>query len=123
MNNYAKTALKAHDLIVQNSMLPAAAWNQAIAMVTDSRTSQKKGCPRNTFLGLAYAGYLKGVDADPSAKNEGVLRQRALAAANLVLMRSSISKHELSSLLEYEDKQGAYDIVFALNEHGILCKP
>lgn len=123
MNNFAKTALKAHSLIVQNSISPVEAWNQAIVMVTSSRTSQKKVCPRNTFLGLAHAGYLKGVDADPFAKNDGVLKQRALAAADVVLMRPNISKQELSLLLEYADKQGAYDIVFALNGQGILRKP
>ncbi|ADO48113.1 DUF6979 family protein [[Enterobacter] lignolyticus] len=123
MNNYAKTALKAHSLIVQECMDPPEAWNQAVVTVTNSKTSQKKGCPRNTFLGLAYAGYLKDVYADPSAKHEGVLRRRALDAADAVLARPTISKQELSSQLEYVDKQGAYDIVFALNEHGVLKKP
>lgn len=120
MRTYSKAAVQAHGLIIEGTE-PLNAWNEAISTQTLSESSRKKVCPRETFLGLAYGGYLKGVSA--TGKTEGVLRERAIAAAGIVLNSPDITKKELSKCLDYEDKQGAYDMVLALSAHGLLQYP
>jgi hypothetical protein len=41
---------------------PEKAWERAVAEVfPDSQSSQEKGCPKNTFLGLCQEGLVKGI--------------------------------------------------------------
>ncbi|MEI9881434.1 DUF6979 family protein [Atlantibacter hermannii] len=120
MGNYAKAALKAYGLIINDSRTPLDAWNEAISSVTTSTTSRKKGCPRTTFLALAENGYLKGVCTHTSVQRKGVLYERAIAAANLILSYPLATPHYLSENLGYIDKQGSFDIVIALAKNGLL---
>lgn len=123
MGNYTKAAVAAHQLIVTRGTKPVVAWEVALASITKSDSSRKKGCPRETFLGLAYAGYLRQVKPDPYARSIGVLRERAVSAARALLAQPGIGKNELSTLLGYVDKQGAYDIIIELSNRGILQEP
>lgn len=123
MRNYSKAAVDAYQLITTKNIEPAVAWKAAISSVTPSDSARKKGCPRETFLGLAYAGYLREVNPDPNARSTGVLRERAVSAANALLAQPGIGEKELSILLGYTDKQGAYDIVIELSKREILQKP
>ncbi len=124
MSIYAAAALKARCFIVQDRITPSEAWSKAVATVTISKSSREKGCPKTTFLALANAGYLKDVRALLSSQKRGhVLRERAIAAANIVLSRPEIEKKDLADELGYSDRQGAYDIVLALAKQGVLCRP
>jgi len=52
MNSYASTALKAADLISQG-LDPKNAWEKAsFHYFKPGSAAQKKGCPKNAFLGL-----------------------------------------------------------------------
>ena len=120
MGNYAKAAVAAHELITKSAFTPIDAWNEAISQVTSSQSARRKGCPRKTFLVLAENGFLKGIPADTSVNHRGILCERAIAAANLVLSNPDADRHYLSENLNYADKQGAYDIVLELSRYGIL---
>ncbi|EAA5227707.1 hypothetical protein MA689_003835 [Salmonella enterica] len=124
MNKYAIAALKAHHyLVVSKSMSPREAWATAVAEVTESESSRKKGCPRATFLTLADCGYLQGIEARHEEKKGGKLYQRAIQVANLILDFPAISKSELADKTCYKDSQGSYDIVLALAQKGLLKHP
>ena len=63
---YARTAVRAVERLWKKSLpavTPLAAWEEAVAGVTDSLHSQKEGCPRAAFLGLCEEGYIKDVPA------------------------------------------------------------
>lgn len=123
MHIYTQAAVEAYQLIVQKGVTPVKAWDIAVASATQSEFSRNKICPKQTFLGLAYAGYLKDVDSDSSAKGNGILRQRAISAANIVLDQPSISKKDLTDILGHADQQGSYEIVIKLVVVGIIQKP
>lgn len=63
MNGYGKAALKAVELYAnRQATSPEDAWSEATAKIFDRGTSsQKKGCPRETFLGLCQKGLIKGI--------------------------------------------------------------
>ena len=123
MRIYAKAALSACSLINICSKEPHIAWNEAIAMETTSESSRTKGCPRETFLGLAYAGYLKNIKPDRRKNMNGKLRSRAINAAEILLSNPEVDKAYLAKILAYDDKQGAYDLIITLSRQGLLCSP
>lgn len=52
MNKYATTALKAAELI-RSGLDPRSAWERSSCLYFEAGSSgQKKGCPKNAFLGL-----------------------------------------------------------------------
>ncbi len=62
MNNYGIIALKAVEFIKKENLNPKEAWNiAAIEVFKDKEASIKKGCPKNTFLGLCEEGLVKFV--------------------------------------------------------------
>ncbi|TKV11111.1 hypothetical protein FDX19_07345 [Citrobacter sp. wls619] len=122
MGIYSDAALQAYTLITEG-MEPLDAWNDAISKQTLKKSSREKGCPRVTFLTLAYGGYLKDILADNSKVQEGKLSERAIAAADYVLSDLGISKKELADYLDYNDRQGSYDIVLTLSVCDLLQQP
>lgn len=63
MGSYGKAALKAVKLHTSGkAKSPSDAWEKAtIKMFGQGTSSQKKGCPRNAFLGLCEEGLVKGI--------------------------------------------------------------
>jgi hypothetical protein len=61
LNKYAAIAIEATARAASGTD-PAQAWNEAAKEAfPQSPSSQKKGCPRSTYLSLAGAGHLKSV--------------------------------------------------------------
>lgn len=121
MGIYSKAAIAAYTMIVEKSLTPRDAWNAAIASITTSPSAKRKVCPRATFLALADNGYLKGVDSSSSVERGGILSERAIAAADLVLSHPAATPRYLADNLDgYVDKQGSYDIVIELAKNGLL---
>ncbi|MGB7478694.1 MAG: hypothetical protein WA924_00045 [Burkholderiaceae bacterium] len=58
---YGITALKATALSLRGVEPPDAWRSAAISVFPDSLENQNKGCPKATFLGLAEAGYIVGI--------------------------------------------------------------
>lgn len=88
MARYGEAALRAVQLLHDGSRRsPVDAWNAAmIEVFPNSKSSQSKGCPRGTFLGLCGSGFVAGVSAGDytrSKKNKGyALRAIKLLRAN-----------------------------------------
>ncbi|MEH7112467.1 hypothetical protein V7124_08790 [Neobacillus niacini] len=63
MGKYGQAAVDAASLVSTNPLVtPRDAWNLATTEIFGKGTSsQLKGCPRSTFLGLCEEGYIKGV--------------------------------------------------------------
>jgi hypothetical protein len=63
MNKYGKAAIEAVKLIHSQSLSnPKEAWEAASSQIfSEGTSSQKKGCPRNAFLGLCEEGLVNGV--------------------------------------------------------------
>ena len=122
MGIYGKAAILAHNMIINSLCSPLDAWNDAISTITPSSSARAKGCPRATFLAIAYDGYLKGVDAEFTLKKKGILSRRAIEAAKYILLYPDVTKEGLTKYLDYVDKQGAYDIILELAKYGLLQK-
>ena len=76
MNKYAQVALLAAQY-VKEGISPASAWEKASGEVfIPGSPSQKKGCPKNAFLGL-YGG--KGINAEYARKGLAYLQANGLA--------------------------------------------
>lgn len=64
MGKYGDAAIKAAELAAKSdTMSPRAAWETAVLDIfRDSPSSQKKSCPKDTFLTLCGLGAVKGVN-------------------------------------------------------------
>jgi hypothetical protein len=92
MNKYAQAALETAKLCSQNKQIsPRIAWEQVTSHIFGKGTSsQKKGCPRDAFLGLCEEGLVKDIPAGnycDSSKN----KRYALSAIALLKQDSTIS--------------------------------
>jgi hypothetical protein len=125
MNQYGKAALKAVELYKKGDVKDIVqAWKCAITKFTNSKTSQEKGCPKDTFLGLCEEGFLapiiprkKYTDSD---KNK-IYGLRALEALrkNPELANSPTAlwnNIETSA----ENEQGQMCVVIALWKEGLI---
>jgi hypothetical protein len=65
MGKYGEAAIVATQLIISNrENNPIDAWKIAMAKIyPESESSRKKGCPRNTFLGICEEGFINGIQA------------------------------------------------------------
>ena len=63
MGKYGEAAVKAVKLLASGNVdRPKDAWEVAtIEIFGEGTSSQRKGCPRNTFLGLCEEGKIKGI--------------------------------------------------------------
>ena len=65
MDKYGQAAIKAVKLInLDPSLGPNQAWENSTLEIFGKGSTQKKSCPRGTFLGLCEAGKVKGVKAN-----------------------------------------------------------
>ncbi len=70
MNNYEKITLDAIKYCRNEKLTPKAAWEKATEEYRES--IQKKGCPKNAFIGLCETGKIKGIEKtklEPKTKN------------------------------------------------------
>lgn len=65
MSKYSKASVRAVELLINHdNYSPREAWDIATTEVFGFNSwGQKKGCPRNAFLGLCEEGLVRGVDA------------------------------------------------------------
>jgi hypothetical protein len=47
--------------LCENNIDPRETWDTACKSFLLSENMQKKGCPKNTFLGLCSAGWIKNI--------------------------------------------------------------
>lgn len=132
MNVYGKTAIAAvavYDRL--NKPDPRECWEDSITQFTNSKDSQKKGCPRSAFLGLCQDGYVKGIPKRNYLSSDSPNKDYAKIAAELVLKepdrkysRAVLWRNATENYPDAAKNQnGQMDVVLALKEAGLLQKP
>jgi hypothetical protein len=123
-NKYGLTAIKALEIYkVEESLRES--WFSAAVELFESESSQKKGCPRSTFLGLCEEGLVKGI---PKGNYTKSIDNKAYAIRAVAILKqnkhTTITPKELWDKLELGDKRSnsQMDVVLALREHGLIDK-
>jgi hypothetical protein len=86
MSKYGKVAIKAVEIFKNRELSsPLRAWEIAADEIfKDKEPSIKKGCPRNTFLGLCEEGHVRDI---PPGKYTTSKSNKAYAIATIELLR------------------------------------
>jgi hypothetical protein len=105
MNKYAQTAIKTvQNYNTSNSIIEF--YVRTAKEIFETKSSQEKGCPKNTFLGLCTEGLVKGIPKGSytkSVKNkEYAIRAVAILKQN---KHTTFSPKELWDKLELGDKR------------------
>lgn len=124
MNKYGQTALKA----VQNfkdSYSITEIYARSAKEIFNTKSSQEKGCPKGTFLGLCEEGLIKGIpkgDYTKSVKN----KDYALQAVEILkqVETKTFTPKELWAELNLGDKKpnSQMDVVLALWNEGLFVE-
>ena len=126
MNKYGLVAVKAVSYCSSGSKLsPRVAWDQIATQIFKAGTAaQKKGCPRNAFLGLCEEGAVKGI---PKGKYCNSIKNKkyALSAIQHLQRDQNLSEHPLvlwKKVLKGETKahNSQMDVVIALWNAGLV---
>ncbi|MDY4079543.1 MAG: hypothetical protein SOY42_12295 [Clostridium sp.] len=123
-NKYEKVAVNAIKYIIENGGNPVEVWKQEIELIFEPESIfAKKGCSRDTFLGLCEEGMVKGVpkgNYTTSIKNKGY----ALKAIELLKNNKSLSNNprRMWIMINGEEKthNSQMEVVCELYKEGLL---
>jgi hypothetical protein len=121
-NKYGLTAIKSVQNFKDSDSI-IEIWSRSAKEVFETKSSQEKSCPKNTFLGLCEEGLVKGIPQGSytkSVKNkEYALKAAAILKQNT---QTTFSPKELWEKLELGDKRhnSQMNVVLALWEHGLI---
>lgn len=122
-NKYGQTAIRTLE-IHQTAKPLRESWFSAAAEFFDSESSQKKGCPRSTFLGLCEKGLIKGISKGEYGSNSTKNKTHAIEAVKYLKENqvASISSKELWNNLNINGKShnSQMDVVLALWHKGLI---
>lgn len=125
MQRFGEVALKAWEKATRSND-PKRAWEEASTEMCGEGTSmQKKGCPREAFLGLCEAGLVKDIRGGGGYTRSESSKQYATKAVeilrlgddpNLVSDRNRLWRRVLRELKmqEYKEHNGQMDVVLSL---------
>lgn len=125
-NKYGMAAVAATKYILQNkNTSPEEAWEKSISKVfPESKSSRKKGCPRNAYLGLCENGLIKGIPSG-NYTNSQLNKDYAIKAHNLI--KYETNKNVTASALwkavidnEKKSHNSQMNVVMALHDHGLF---
>jgi hypothetical protein len=126
-NRYGEAALMAVRMETYGKALtPAERWQDAVTkLYPNSPINQKKGGPRNAFLGLCEQGLVKGIAAGVWTKPHANDANKACAVKAIALLRAGTHKTvtELwGEVNEDPDKthNSQMDVVLALWKNGLI---
>jgi len=128
MGKYGQAALEAVNLIMSSNVKsPIDAWEAAtIEIFGEGTSSQKKGCPRSTFIGLCEEGFVCNVSkTDNSKLNKSKNKDYGVKAIQLLRNEPSLSKDTKilwEKVLDGEVKQhnSQLDVVKSLWENNLI---
>lgn len=126
MGMYGEAAIRASGYVVSGAMAPKEAWHSAIAELSKSLESQKKGCPKMAYLGLCDAGAVKGIprgsySAVPQSKNgEYAKRAHSLLHSQPKLARDKKKLWARSIAPDDKHENDQMDVVVTLWNRGLL---
>ena len=124
MNKYGQTDLKAVQNYKSSYAITEIYASAAKEIFFDSISSQEKGCPKGTFLGLCEAGLVKGIprgNYTKSVKN----KEYALQAIEILKQSNkTYTPKELWAALNLGDKRSnsQMDVVLALWENDYIIE-
>ena len=126
MNLYGKTAVKAVELFAYTHDIKKA-WTEAVQKFTNSHSARVKGCPKNTFFGLCYAGQIKGISIQPPQGKKSKNAEYAILAIHLLKKDMSWANKkaelwaEIQKIIGKEKKHNSQlDVVIALWNEGLI---
>ncbi len=95
MRKYGRTSLIAVKLLKNRKESdPRNAWERAaLEVFPDSESSRKKGCPRDTFLGLCEEGLIRNVNAGAFTRSDKN-KSYALKALSILKKRPELAIDE-----------------------------
>ncbi len=129
MGKYGQVAeIAAQSLVKKGAGNPRAAWDSAVARVfPESRSSQAKGCPRDSFLALCEMGAVKNIA--PGAYTRSI-KNKSYVIKALDALRSSpaLSRDEKGLWKLVTDgaekaPNGQMDVVTSLWRKGFIKAP
>jgi hypothetical protein len=122
-NKYGLIALEAAKDVVN----PEKSWSNATKKTYKTISSQKKGCPKNVFLGLCEEGLVKGIKPGVYLKNSvaNLNKKYALLGVALLKTNPNLSRKELWIKVEEKLKinkrhNSQMDVVLALWESHLI---
>ena len=126
MNLYGKTAVKAVELFAYTHDIKKA-WTEAVQEFTNSHSARVKGCPKNTFFGLCYAGQIRGISIQPPQGKKSKNAEYAILAIHLLKKDMSWANKkaelwaEIQKIIGEEKKHNSQlDVVIALWNDGLI---
>lgn len=126
MGKYGVAAVLAVNLINSGKMTcPVEAWKSAANEIFGNITSgQKKGCPRNAFLGLCEKGLVKGIPSGLYNKRSLKNKKYAIEAYELLLRQPDFASSQLLLWGKVADTgkkhSSQMDVVISLWNNGLL---
>lgn len=125
-NNYGTAAIEA----AKASQNPIEAWQTATEKIFNSTDSQSKPCPKNAFLGLCEAGFIKSIEPGSYFKRSkpNVNKLYAITAVKILKRTPKLSRKELwklvkqELLIEKKPHNSQMDVVLALWDAGLIDK-
>jgi hypothetical protein len=127
MGKYGQAAVEAVLRLSTNPLVtPREAWNLATSEIFGKGTSsQLKGCPRSTFLGLCEEGYIKGVALGNYHLKSTKNKEYGIRAVALIEKDPSLV-HDVNQLWgkvvggEGKAHNSQMDVVVSLWNNGLL---
>ena len=117
MTTYEEITLKAIELLPEAESYESA-WLNAARICNKSVSVQKKGCPKNVFLGLAESGLIKNVPAKFSHQPQSRNAQYAIKAVKLLKQDPCLAKNKKwwgpAAIEAPKEHNGQMDVVLAL---------
>lgn len=125
MGKYGEAAVKAVKYLNEQKLdSPNKAWNQVtIEIFGEGSSSQKKGCPKNTFLGLCEEGVIEGVSSGIYTKSKKN-KEYGLKAVKILSERNNKfdQKTLWNEVIEKQDTKhnSQMDVVLSLWNEGMI---
>lgn len=126
MNKHGQAAIKATELSKFGNS-PIESWEKATIAIFGDSTSQKKGCPKSTFLALAEIGLVKNILPGSYTKAKEN-KEYAIKAIEILkqnkMQPSTFSTKELWNKVQNIDKKhnSQMDVVLALWNNNLINK-
>lgn len=119
-NRYRECAINSHSMIMTTDIDPRTAWQRSASHIFGATSSSaKKGCPRDTFLGLCEAGRVKGVR--PGSYTRSQKKEYALGACARLLGDPNLGTLDLRRALAIDKSHnGQMDVMVALWQRSLI---
>jgi len=90
MTKYGECAIESVEFCIKQKISPVVAWDEKTSRkFGKGSSSQKKGCPRTTFLGLCEEGHVKGIPKGKYLQKDIEVGNKAYAIKAVELLRQN----------------------------------